>query len=336
MKALDNARFRLRGMRTLLAGALTSGPAFAHPGHESALLAQLTPDTVLAQVQPRNPATASQATIKVDEDFRVISANGLPDHTTGQFPNRNNPNRISAQNYSFRMPLKPRANTSPVPTGPAFFGVALNGVPFESGTAELWNHDWRYEAINGSINLGLDQNLAHVQPTGAYHYHGSPIGLIERLGGDKDRMLLIGWAADGYPIYTPQAYTKADDAKSELKPMRSSYQLKQGTRPANPNGPGGKYDGTFTADYEFIKGGGDLDECNGRTGVTPEFPDGTYYYCVTEAFPFFSRQWHGVADRSFMKGGPGGFGPPPGGRKGPPGGGGRGFPPPPPSERRPL
>ena len=33
----------------------------------------------------------------------------------------------------------------------------------------------------------------------------------------------------------------------------------------------------------------DLDEANGRTGVTPEFPNGTYYYVITDSFPVISR-----------------------------------------------
>ena len=39
-------------------------------------------------------------------------------------------------------------------------------------------------------------------------------------------------------------------------------------------------------------------------GVTPEFPDGTYYYCLTEQFPFLPRLWRGVPDESFAKSGP--------------------------------
>ena len=60
-------------------------------------------------------------------------------------------------------------------------------------------------------------------------------------------------------------------------------------------------------------GSGDLDECNGRVGVTPEFPEGTYYYCITTEFPQLSRQWKGTADPSFQKRG----GPPDGPRGGP-------------------
>ena len=84
----------------------------------------------------------------------------------------------------------------------------------------------------------------------------------------------------------------------------------QANRPKGDDGPGGKYDGTFIQDYEFVKGSGDLDECNGRKGVTPEYPDGTYYYVVTDAFPFIPRFYRGTPDSSFERR----MGPPPGGK----------------------
>jgi hypothetical protein len=128
-------------------------------------------------------------------------------------------------------------------------------------------------------------------------------------------MLLIGYAADGFPIYGEYGHEKADDAASPVKKLKSSYHLKKGNRPKGNDGPGGKYDGTFVQDYEFVKGSGDLDECNGRKGVTPEFADGTYYYVVTDAYPFIPRFFRDTPDSSFEKN----MGPPPGGeRRGPP------------------
>src|SRR5262249_19550820 len=128
---------------------------------------------------------------------------------------------------------------------------------------------------------------------------------------------------DGFPIYTAYGYSDAKDPASPLRKMKSSFRLKEGNR---PGGPGGKYDGTYTEDYEFVKGSGDLDECNGRVGVTPEYPRGIYHYYITEQFPFIARQYRGTPDSSFEKrGGPRHGGP--GGRKGPPGG--RRFGPPP-------
>ena len=47
--------------------------------------------------------------------------------------------------------------------------------------------------------------------------------------------------------------------------------------------------GTFAQDWEYVAGSGDLDECNGRVGVTPEFPQGIYHYYATDTYPFFQR-----------------------------------------------
>src|ERR1043166_5746442 len=157
-----------------------------------------------AQDQIRTKIGTNRVSITISGGERLISANGLPDHTPGQFPNRGNPNAIYTQRYNFHVPLNPQPESQPRRANGAWFGVALNGVPFEPGTGEFWNgqREWNYEAKSGFIDLGLDDHNAHVQPTGAYHYHGLPAGLIQRLGGDDDKMLLVGYAADGFPIYT--------------------------------------------------------------------------------------------------------------------------------------
>src|SRR5437016_4392394 len=45
----------------------------------------------------------------IKEGYRYITSNGIPDHPTGQFPNRGNPNSISPQNYHFRITLSPKS-----------------------------------------------------------------------------------------------------------------------------------------------------------------------------------------------------------------------------------
>ncbi|MCB9270229.1 MAG: YHYH protein [Lewinellaceae bacterium] len=80
----------------------------------------------------------------------------------------------------------------------------------------------------------------------------------------------------------------------------SSYRLKSGERPGDGiTAPCGNYSGIYTADYEYVSGLGDLDECNGRTGVTPEYPEGTYYYVITDIYPFISRCLTGTPSNDF-------------------------------------
>lgn len=262
---------------------LTLAWAKAHPGHEGGNL-----ETAAGGLPD------SRVSITEEGSFRIIRANGIPNHETGPFPGPGCPNAISAQNYQFRVPLHPQTNATFTTLKQQAIGVALNGVPFDPGTAEYWKNDrssgWHIEAIGGGKNLGLDQNQAHVQPSGAYHYHGIPRGLLANLG--KKRPTLIGYAADGFPIY------------AQTPENRSSYRLKSGTRPTGAAGPGGSYDGTYTADYDYVKGLGDLDEANGRTGATPEYPQGTYYYVATAEFPFYPRMLKGTPDESFRRGPP--------------------------------
>lgn len=298
----ENPRFLLRnevqsGMGKLgfvFAVWLTAFSAgLAQPGHEKAAAPGTNSGTSLPQ---------PEVEITTEGNYRIIRANGLPAHQTGDFPNRENPNSIRAQNYLFRMPLHPSTNAMFTPLERQPVGVAVNGVVFDPGTAEYWKDDpssgWRREGIvDGHGTLGMDRNMAHVQPSGAYHYHGIPEGLVQSLPG-KERKLL-GYAADGFPIYTQTA----DDS--------TGYRLKSGIRPGGSEGPGGKYDGTYTQDFEFVAAYGTLDEANGRTGTTEEYPQGTYFYVATEEFPFYPRMTKGTPDPSFQRKGPGAGGGPP-------------------------
>lgn len=243
----------------------------------------------------------NQVSITVQGDHRYITSNGIPNHQTGLFPNANNPNTIAPQQHAFKVPAKPSQASTITPLGLWPFGVATNGIPFDPGAMEFYKRDrnsgWQFEAMLGRINLGLDMNHAHVQPGGAYHYHGMPPFSVPS-GNPNNQMILAGYAADGFPIYIKFGYTDPKDMRSPLKPLHSSYQLKKGTR---PSGPGGNYDGTFIQDYEFVKGAGDLDQCNGRFGVTPQNPAGIYHYFLTDAYPFIPRFFRGKPDLSFMR-----------------------------------
>jgi hypothetical protein len=187
----------------------------------------------------------------------------------------------------------------------------FNGVEVDPVAAEPWPHtkpvtsshnwDWNLEA--SMVDIGLDCNNAHVQPTGKYHYHGTPGLYLASLSNNSTAMLHIGYAADGFPIYYMYGYTNANDSNSELMTLSPSYQLKSGERPGDGDtAPCGEYTGVYTADYEYIEGLGDLDECNGRDGVTPEFPNGTYYYVITDSYPGIPRCFVGNPSLDFKIG----------------------------------
>lgn len=234
---------------------------------------------------------------------RELTANGIPDHEVGTFPNTGNPNTISEQTVSASYSLEPAESTvATVLGGPrGDTGYVLNGIKIDAGTGGTCDDSgesctlngnvgsWSIEALGqSSFDFGTDTNNAHVQPDGAYHYHGMPEGFITKQGGDSSTMTLIAWAADGFPVYARYGYTTADDASSDLKVMTGSYQYVadlSASRPSTDTYPLG----TFSQDYEYVEGSGDLDECNGRVGVTPEFPDGIYHYYATDSYPYFQR-----------------------------------------------
>jgi hypothetical protein len=250
----------------------------------------------------------------ISGDRRVLISNGLPGHATGDFPNTHDPVAIRAQRYRYEMPMAPVIAERPTPLGMWHFGVAINGVPFDP-SGPFWDYrndsGWQFEVLcpANAVALGIDVNRAHTQGGGMYHYHGLPTALFwdVRRRAPERPIHLLGYASDGFPIYAPDAPAAADDLKSPPRRLRSSYRLRAGRR---PGGPGGRFDGTFVEDFAYEPGLGDLDECNGRTGPTPEFPDGTYYYVLTDEFPFIPRLLRGTPDVSFKHGPPPGMSPP--------------------------
>jgi len=234
---------------------------------------------------------------------RALSANGIPDHEVGTFPNNNNPNTITEQNVSAQYALLPiESNNATTLGGPnGTTGYVLNGVKIDANTAGSCDDsgndcsligntgNWHIEALGQtSFNFGTDDNNAHVQPGGSYHYHGMPEGFVTKQGGNSTTMTIIGWAADGFPIYARYGYSIASDSTSALKSMTGSYELVSpvsSTRPSTDIYPLG----TFGEDWQYVAGSGDLDECNGRVGVTPEFPNGIYHYYATDTYPYFQR-----------------------------------------------
>jgi len=244
--------------------------------------------------------------------LRSFTGNGVPNHavTDGKFATK-----LSAQSISGSVTLTPVANSASTPV--KLPGYALNSVKMDPGTAGTCtntatsvtsgcdyaggNGTWRMEAMGDpavspwKFDFGTDVNNAHVQPNGQYHYHGMPTNLIPKLNNaSTTSMTLVAWAADGFPIYANYGYSTANNASSALKEMKGSYLVKS-TPDANRPPVTLFAMGHFQQDWVYAAGQGDLDECNGRTGVTPEFPQGIYHYYVTKTYPFIQRCVKGSA-----------------------------------------
>ena len=238
--------------------------------------------------------------------LRSFTGNGVPNHevTDGKFASK-----VSAQTILGSVTLTPVANSASMPV--KLPGYAINSVKMDPGTAGTCtntatsvtsgcdyaggNGTWRMEAMGDpavspwKFDFGTDVNNAHVQPNGQYHYHGIPTNLIPKLNkASTTSMTLVAWAADGFPIYANYGYSTANNASSALKEMKGSFQVKS-SPDANRPAVTLFAMGHFQQDWVYAAGQGDLDECNGRTGVTPEFPQGVYHYYVTKTYPFIQR-----------------------------------------------
>ena len=90
---------------------------------------------------------------------------------------------------------------------------------------------------------------------------------------------IVGFAYDGNPIYGPYGYQNI--LGGGIKQIKTGYEISidntPGVRPPDPTFTAG----FFVNDYVY-NGTGDLDENNGRYCKTPEYPDGTYAYFVSQ------------------------------------------------------
>ena len=237
------------------------------------------------------PALAyNEVRIYKQGNFNCISSNGSPNHEIGKFPTKGNPNKFKAQkiNYCYpNNPIKKRTFNNRAST----VGITLTGIPIRPGTADWYDASsprlhsrnkssgWNLEAITPNRKIfGIDENNAHVDNKGLYHYHGMP-KVLQNFNGKT----LIGYAADGHEIH----YVG--------KNQTSSWVIKTGKRNTLPFGD---YDGSYFQDYIFEGGYGTLDRCNGGT------LNGKYVYFATDEFPFFPRcHWGNVSKDYIQKGG---------------------------------
>lgn len=143
--------------------------------------------------------------ITSDGNYVTIKCNGLPDHKSVYYPASNNlyenfngttfggnqfqknPNAISPQMLTFKIPVNPQVATThqSTPLGP--IGVSLNGVPFFN----------QYAGNNQPLTFEItsfDQYWGHPQQSGQYHYHVEPLYLTT-VKASKSALLGFCWMA---------------------------------------------------------------------------------------------------------------------------------------------
>jgi hypothetical protein len=277
-----------------------------------------------------------------------IRSSGLPSHVMGPWyldaaHTQAFPNYPTNEHVLYRIPRNPAVPATKTRNGGGPIGYFVDGVAmFNSWDAYYYTNGadtqgganggyWNRDAY---VNEGVtfDPNNAH-QAGGQHHYHANPPALRYQLGDHVDfnpvtkaytestnaplrHSPILGWVADGWPVYGPYGYSVSNDASSGIRRMVSGYVLRNGqygsqnlsvvgradlpqwavrlfgvtsnvmAGPAvSTSYPLGRYmeDNDFLGDLGLAPGTNtyDLDEYNGRWCVTPEFPNGTYAYFVS-------------------------------------------------------
>lgn len=278
----------------------------------------------------------NQSCFEVVDNIRYIYSNNYPDHSDDYNQPQFSMNDEDGQDYDYSYtmcaypeeaedftPLYEETEVSVGCTDTYEFGVSINGVRYDPSSAVTFvaneddgddtndynNLDWHVEATATTNTIGANMgelNGGHLNPSGEYHYHAVPTDyFVNDLGIDGTaHSQIVGYAADGFPIYYKYVYSDPEDADSDIATATSGYSLKSGTRPGDGvTAPDGSYDGEYYEDYEYSSASTILDECNGRYGVTPDFEYGTYYYVITDEYPYIPRCFKGtVLDNTFRVG----------------------------------
>ena len=207
----------------------------------------------------RNPVIVSENTQIDGRSWDAVMVNGVV---------------VDIKSNGCYQPTEPRANTD---------GNIASNCPR--------NAEWNLVPLEYKSMFRVDMHNAHVQPDGTYHYHGNPNALFDD-SPSEDGSPLIGWAADGFPIYGSYIL---EVSTGTYRKVLSGYTLKTGSRGTKSNtNPGGQYNGIYEEDWEWTNAG-DLDECNGMT-----YKD-QYGYYVTDGYPYIINCFKGTPDPSFNK-----------------------------------
>lgn len=194
--------------------------------------------------------------ITSDGTYITIKTAGTPDHKSAYYPAGNalyeafsgttfgnntfakNPNSITAQNYTFKIPLNPTEASSKqaTPLGP--IGVSVNGVPFFNQYAGP------NQPLTGEV-VSFDQSWGHPAQGGMYHYHVEPLYLTTV---KLSKSALLGFLLDGFPVYGPE-----ENGAAVTNAMLDAY---HGHKHATADYPAGIYHYHINNTDPYINGSG--------------------------------------------------------------------------------
>jgi len=188
----------------------------------------------------------------VENDYRYIIANGIPDHTANEGAERPNPNE-ACENFVYMMVPANATLTAYVDNGLGPIGLAVTGGFIYNPLSNPDGVDDVAVLMEGS---SFDNCNGHADQKCFYHYHDD-VSCVS----DSSDCPLVGYLRDGVPVY---GYCSIDGTQ-----LQSCYAVTSG-------------DGNNTGDYAWVESADcHLDENNGFT-----FEDGSYGYVMTNSYPY--------------------------------------------------
>ncbi|MBU6227638.1 MAG: YHYH protein [Acidobacteria bacterium] len=172
------------------------------------------------------------------------------------------PNPLKEQTYTWKVTTSPKvaATATSIKTQLGTVAFTVTGIPI---FGPMEGPVPQQEAFGDPVyNNILDACKGHTGYNGDYHYHA-----ILAMNSCYLDETIIGYANDGFPIYSNPGYTYTSGYKMTGNPKSYSWNA-----------------------YTYQAGGTNtLDECNGRTDES-----GNYRYYVTETFPYIIGCYKGT------------------------------------------
>jgi hypothetical protein len=172
------------------------------------------------------------------------------------------PNGLKSQTFSWTITTKPKiaAQQTSIKTTMGTLAFTVTGIPVYGPTEGPVPTQ---EAFGDPVfNNILDTCGGHTGYNADYHYH-----TIYSVSDCSLQETIVGYALDGFPIYSNPSYKWKSGYEKTGNPKTNSWDA-----------------------YTYKGGTSTLDECNGQ-----KQSDGTYRYYVTQSFPYVIGCYTGTA-----------------------------------------
>ena len=201
---------------------------------------------------------APNVTVTCNSDTMTVASNGIITYPFVKIT----PAGLKSQNFSWTITTKPKiaAQQTSIKTTMGTIAFTVTGIPVYG---PMEGPVPTQEAFGDPVfNNILDTCGGHTGYNADYHYH-----TIYSVSDCSLQETIVGYALDGFPIYSNPSYKWKSGYEKTGNPKTNSWDA-----------------------YTYKGGTSALDECNGQ-----KQSDGSYRYYVTQSFPYVIGCYTGTA-----------------------------------------